>query len=429
MRLTKTKADLALATGAEMAQKLVGYVVLALLARHFDKAHMGQLFFAMALTSVVAAATELGTTRYLIREVAIRPEEALRRLGEVIALRTPLALCAFLLLAAGVTLVRPELASIVLPAVAAGLVNDISYSLGAFLIGRRKVGLRLATGLTGPITLVTLVAVAVSRGATLQEVLLCYVVAATVPLTAGALVIRRRFGPIPLAGTWAGTAAAARRSLPFFLLTALGVVHFKVDALLLFALTTPAAVATYEAGYKLFEVSRVVVRPTATVFFPVSAALAGLGDWRGFERTLRRLLAFSGGIATAISLVVLVGAGLIIRLAWGSHYGETVPVLRILYIAVPAVFVGFVATFLAGALHVEAAAARVLAICVAAHIAISLITIPRWGPIGAAWTTVVTELGTTAWLLRLVYRTLREKAAAGRSEPVPATSLEAFADG
>jgi O-antigen/teichoic acid export membrane protein len=427
MPWTKTRADLALATLAEVIQKLSGYAVLAILARHFEQARMGQLFFAMALASVIAAGTELGTSRYLVREVATGPAVALRRLGEVLALRTPLALGGFLLVAAGVGLIRPELTPIVLPAVAAGLLNDLSYTFGAFLIGSREVGLRIAAGLSGPAALVTLVAVAVSRDATLEQVLLCYVAAAVVPLTALAVVVRRRFGPVPLTGTRAGAVAAARASLPFFLLTALGVIHFKVDALLLFALATPAAVAVYEAGYKLFEVSRFVVRPTATVFVPVSSILAGRGDWAGFERTLRRLLTVSGGVAMCISVVVLLAAGLIVRLAWGDQYGDTVPVLRILYLTVPAVYLGFVATFIAGALHLEAAAAKVLAVCLVANVTLNLLTIPRWGPIGAAWSTLLTETLATAWLLRLVHRALREKPASGAAEPLPA-SVELLAD-
>jgi O-antigen/teichoic acid export membrane protein len=429
MPWTKTRADLALATLAEVIQKLSGYAVLAILARHFDQARMGELFFAMALASVIAAGTELGTSRYLVREVATGPAAALRRLGEVLALRTPLALGGFLLVAAGVRLIRPELTPIVLPAVAAGLLNDLSYTFGAFLIGSREVGLRIAAGLCGPAALVTLVAVAVSRGATLEQVLLCYVLAAIVPLTALALVVRRRFGPVPLTGTRGGAAAAARASLPFFLLTALGVIHFKVDALLLFALATPAAVAIYEAGYKLFEVSRFVVRPTATVFFPVSSMLAGRGDWAGFERTLRRLLTVSGGVAACISVVVLLAAGLIVRLVWGDQYGDTVPVLRILYLAVPAVYLGFVATFIAGALHLEAAAAKVLAVCLVANVTLNLLAIPRWGPIGAAWSTLLTETLATTWLLRLVRRALREKPASGAPAPMPGPSVELLADG
>jgi O-antigen/teichoic acid export membrane protein len=429
MQWTKTKADLVLATTAEVLQKLSGYAVLVIVARHFDKTSMGQLFFAVALASMIGAGTELGTTRYLVREVATRPELALHRLGEVLALRAPLALGAFVLVSAVVSVVRPDLTGIILPAVVGGLLTDLSYSFGAFMIGQREVGLRLVTGLSGPVVLVSLVATAAARGATLTQVLLCYAAASVVPLTAGALVVRRRFGPIPLAGTRPGAGRAARASLPFFLLTTLGVVHFKVDTLLLFALASPAAVATYEAAYKLFEVSRFVVRPTATVFFPVSAALAGRGDWTRFSHTLRRLLALSGGIGVVISVVVLASAGLVVGLIWGDQYRDTVPVLRVLYLAVPTIYLGFVATFLAGALHLEAAAAKVLALCLTANVALNLLTIPRWGPLGAAWTTVATETLATFWLLRLVHRSLRGKVATGIADPVTGPATELFADG
>jgi O-antigen/teichoic acid export membrane protein len=429
MRWTRTATDLALATMAEVLQKLAGYVVLAILARHFDQSDMGRLFFAFTLATLVAAVTELGTGRYLVREVATRPESGLDRLGEVLALRAPLLLGGFLALNAAVLIGRPALAPVVLPASSAVLVGDLYYAFGAFLVGRRAVGLRLATGLSGPLLLVLLVLGAVTGGATLPQVLACYVVSTLVTLTAGAVVVWRRFGPIRLAGTRAGARNAARASLPFFVLNALGIAHFKVDTLLLFALATPAAVAVYETGYKLFEVSRLVVRPTAMVLFPVSAALASRGDWAAFRRVLRRLFLISGALGFAITAVVLAAGGLLVGLAWGDRYAETVPVLRVLYLAVPAMYLAFIATFLAGSLHLEAAAAKVLAVCLAANVGLNLVAIPRWGPVGAAWTTVVTEVLASAWLLALVLRALRARVAGSTPEPVTLPPVELSVDG
>lgn len=429
MRWTKVKADLALATSAEVVQKLAGYAVLAILARYVDQTDMGRVFFAFTLAWVVAVVTELGTSRYLVREVATRPESGLDRLGEVLALRVPLVAGGFMLVNAAVAMVQPELAPVVLPVSAAVLAGDLYYAFAAFLIGRREVGLRLATGLSGPVVLVLLVVGMVRRGATLEEFLACYVIASLVPLGAAAVVVWRRFGPIRLAASRAGVWNAARGSLPFFFLTALGIVHFKVDTLLLFGLTSPAAVAIYETGYKLFEVSRLVVRPTATVFFPVTAALAAAGDWTGFARVLRRLLLLSGALGAGLAAVMVVAAGLVVTLAWGDRYADTAPVLRILYLAVPAVYVAFVATFAAGSLHLEGAAARVLAVCLAMNVGLNLVVIPRWGPIGAAWTTLATEMLAAAWLLGLVLHALRARMAEGKPDPRPLSAAELSIDG
>lgn len=427
MHWSRTRADLALATFAELAQKAAGYIVLAILARHVDPSDMGRIFFAFTLAALVSAATELGTGRYLIREVATRPDSGLVRLGEVLTLRIPLVVGGFLLLNAAILLIRPDLAPVVLPTSAAVLVGDLYFAFGAYLVGRRAVGLRVATGLSGPLLLVLLVLVVVARGATLRQVLACYLASGCVTLAAGALAVRRRFGPIPFTGNRTGAWRAARTSLPFFFLTVLGIAHFKVDTLLLFVLATPAAVAVYETGYKLFEVSRLLVRPTATVVFPVAAALASQGDWTGFARVLRRLFLAAGGLGIAVAALVLVSGGLLVSLAWGDRYAETVPVLRVLYLAVPAVYVAFVATFLAGALHLEAAAAKVLAVCLVVNIGLNLVAIPRWGPVGAAMITLVTEMFAAAWLVALVLRALRARGVRGGVEALE--PLELSADG
>jgi O-antigen/teichoic acid export membrane protein len=427
MRWTKVKADLVLATSAELVQKLAGYAVLAMLARHFDQSDMGRLFFALTLASMVAALTELGTGRYLVREVATRPEAALQRLGDVLALRLPLMVVGFLLLNAATAVVRPALLPVLLPASAAALLGELYYALGAFLVGRREVGLRLVTGLSGPAVLVALVLVAMARDASLTQVLGCYVVAALVPLGAGALVVRLRFGVIPHRPDRAAVWNAARGSLPFFLLSALAVLHFKVDSLLLFALASPAALAIYETGYKLFEVSRLAVRPTAMVFLPVSSALAANADWNGFARVVRRLLVWWGALGAVAAVIVAAAAGVAVSFVWGDRYVNAVPVLRILYLAVPAVYVGFVVTFAAGALRSEAAAARALGVCLAANVALNLAAIPRWGPVGAAWTTVATEYLAAVWLVMLVRGALRNRA--GTPAPAAPSTAELLIDG
>jgi O-antigen/teichoic acid export membrane protein len=224
-------------------------------------------------------------------------------------------------------------------------------------------------------------------------------------------VVWRRYGPIPLRWDPLVARATARASLPFFALNTLGLAHFKADTVLLFLLTTPAAVATYEAGYKLLEVSRIAVRPAAVVFLPVWAAIAAREDWRGFGLAFRRLLRMAGiaGVAAAVALLAL--AGLLVPLLWGDRYADAVGVTQVLALAVPAVFLSIVATLAAGALRLEGAAAKVLAGCLLINVGLNLVAIPRWGVLGAAGCTVVTEGLATLGLLRLVGRKVRVGAA------------------
>jgi O-antigen/teichoic acid export membrane protein len=96
----------------------------------------------------------------------------------------------------------------------------------------------------------------------------------------------------------------------------------------------------------------------------------------------------------------------VIPLVWGSRYVEAVPVLRILYLAVPILYLQTVVLFIAGSLHLEGTALKAILAALASNVALNLVAIPRWGALGAAATTLATELGLTGWLLYLVSRRL-----------------------
>jgi len=420
MDRARISTDLVLATGIELVQKLASYLVLAMLARRFDATAMGGLFLVLAIAQLAAAATELGTGRYLVREVAQRPAEALARLGAVLTLRAPLVAVALLCLVAGFELARPSLLAVALPASAAILLNDLYYAFGAFFIGHRRVGLRLATGAIGPVLLIGVVGIAIAGGLSLPAVLAGWAMAAGAAVVITAAVVRAGFGPIP----WPDESATARRiaveAAPFFALTILGLAHLKADTVLLYVLASPAAVASYEVGYKVLEASRLGVRPAVTVFYPRCAELAARGDAHGLARLLCQLVA--GGLALAVGVTVAVrlgAAGLLDRI-WGSRYTGSAPVLATLALAVPALYLSVVLTFVAGALRLERAAAGVLAGALAANLLINLLVIPRWATMGAAWATVATETGAALALLLVVAARLRTGFEATAPTPAPA---------
>jgi O-antigen/teichoic acid export membrane protein len=259
---------------------------------------------------------------------------------------------------------------------------------------------------------VALVIAVVRTGGSLLLVLGCYLLANLVAICAAAGAVARSAGAFRPSWNPAQSSAVIRGSFAFFVLGLLEILHLKVDTLMLFALGSASAVAAYEAAFKLFEVSQLAVRPVAMVFFPIAAGLAAARDWVGFAAVLRKLLAISAAAGTLAAIVVLVGAGRVVPLVWGSAYADSVPVLQVLYLAVPALFVSFVIVFLANALHLERAAIRVLAWGLVANLALNSVAIPAWGPIGAAATTLLTQSFIAIWLTLLVIARLRSATSA-----------------
>lgn len=408
----KIRTDLGLAVSTQLVQKLAGYVVLLILARYLAKDAMGVYFYAATVAGMAALVTELGTSKHLVREAAQSPGRSARALADVLALRLPAMGVAFLAINAVTVIVEPDLAPIMLLTTAYVFLLDLYYSYGAVFVGRRWMGTRLGTGMVGPLLLVVLVLVAARAGASLVAILICHIVAYAIMLAVAWVIAARRLGPMRIEWRLAEARRVARVSLPFFLLAVLDLIHFKIDSIMLYALRSPLEVAEYEVAYKLLEVSRAVVRPGGMIFFPVVAALASDGAWRRVRRLSTRLLAAGllGGVMVAAIVVPL--AGWIVPLVWGARYAGSAPILQVLYLSVPPVYVAFVASFLASALHLERQAVRVLAVAAVVNIVANLFAIPRWGAVGAAWTTLATEALAAGWLTWLVAREVRRHAPA-----------------
>lgn len=435
LKFNKTKTDLMLATAGDLGQKLVGYVVLVVLARYLTKGAMGDFFFATAVTSVAVLFAELGTSQYLIRQTAQEPGKALDRLGEVVSLRAPMFILAFLGLMAVMAVVKPHLLPVV--ALAAGylFLNDFYYSFGAFLVGKREVWLRVATAMGGQLLSVALILGAVWLRWDLLAILGCYVAANTVLLAGTWLVIRLRHGPVRLA--WNGAALADFRrilalAVPLFVLTMLGMFHMKSGTILLGVLPSRVTdepsveVARYEVAYKLYEVSRFLVRPMTLVFLPICAALATQQAWGRLRHKFKGLILGGGAMGLAMALGVALLAPWIIPLLFGHQYDDSIPVLRVLFLSVPALYVGFIATFVANAMHLERRAVAIFLAVLALDLGINTYVIPRHGALGAAWTMMATESTLALGLTILVGWHLRQRALLG-STPVTCDDDDAAA--
>ncbi|HTC24272.1 MAG TPA: polysaccharide biosynthesis C-terminal domain-containing protein, partial [Gemmatimonadales bacterium] len=188
--------------------------------------------------------------------------------------------------------------------------------------------------------------------------------------------------------------------LPLFAVAILTLVHSRVDTVMLGFMGTYRDVASYQAAYKLLEASRFAVRPATTVLFPLLAAMAVRREWDGLRTYMGRALASAGWIGLGIAAVLALGADVIVRLAFGRQYADAAPLLRVLVLSLPLLFVGNIAMMVSQAICRERDLLVRLAVCLVINVGANLIAIPRWGPLGAAWTTVGSELLLCVLLLR-----------------------------
>jgi O-antigen/teichoic acid export membrane protein len=180
-------------------------------------------------------------------------------------------------------------------------------------------------------------------------------------------------------------------SLPYGLLGVLGLLYFKVDAILLSYLKGSYETGIYGAGFKFLEAVVFIPSAISTALFPVLAKL--------HEESIvkvRRLYFKSLGIFVGISLVILVAYLLI--LPWFiatflPQYLQSIEVIRILSFSLPFMFAHSpgVLVLLSTDRYLKPIIALSF-VTLGFNLIANLIFIPKYGFIGSAYITVFSEI-------------------------------------
>jgi O-antigen/teichoic acid export membrane protein len=207
---------------------------------------------------------------------------------------------------------------------------------------------------------------------------------------------------------------AFRAALPIGLSMAASLLMFRIDVPILEWFTGPVTVGIYSAGYRVFEASLIVPAAVMAGAFP---ELARLASTDAFARSLRRW----GTVLTALGLAAAVIAWslgpTVIDVAFGSNYAAAGPLLQVLALAIPAMFLNSLLSQALVALHRSWRSTVAFTIALIVNVAVNVVLIPAIGAAGAAWATVAAE---TSLLLALAV--LLATAARPVSEPGIETS-------
>jgi O-antigen/teichoic acid export membrane protein len=400
----RTRRDLLIAFVSQFGFKLVGFAVLALMARRLSQADYGKLMFSLTLCGVTVLATDLGASIDLSRRVAAAPAGARRRLEAVLSARLPLLAAYLVLIPAWVALTKPDALAVAAAIAVFWACKDIYRSYSSLFLGLHRVWYTVTAFGTSLLVLLAAVAAGAATGAGLAWMTGAHVISGAVLLGVAAGIMRARIGPVRLRCGWRRMRRVFGGSLWLFVLSVAGLVHFAADTLMLGYMQSYEQVARYEAAAKLLEASQFMVRPLSLILLPVCAALASRGQWEDLRRLMNRMFGGMAVLGVATWGVVALLSVPIIRVVYGAAYDDSARVLWVLYLSVPGLYAATVAMLLASSTMRERRAVVIMASGVALNVACNLVAIPRYGALGAAWVTVASQTFVGVWLVADAYR-------------------------
>ncbi len=393
----KFLANYGILVSGDLSAKLLGFLVLAILARRLGAGRFGELAFATALVSYFSLVVRQGLDLYGIREVARARDKALSLAGKILGLRIVTSVAAIILWCVTVsTLHKPHDVRVFLFLIGLNLVTA-ALSLQWFFQALEKMKTVAIAMVLSQLSYFLCVASLVKDGSHLAWVPVCQFVGDIVAFGYIANRIRGMGGMKPSfePRQWIPILSA---SIPMGVTGALGLILFNFDTVLLGFLKSSVEVGEYGAAYKVVTFFYAMLFLYSTTLLPLLSrrrlnkeALAGIS---GLSLRYTLLLAIplaAGGTLVARPLMTLL---------FGEQFTQGASALQILIWTIPLVTArGLYRNALLVHDH-QVIILRNVSICAAANVAMNLFFIPLWSYIGAAITTLIAETG----LLILLYR-------------------------
>ncbi len=194
-----------------------------------------------------------------------------------------------------------------------------------------------------------------------------------------------------------------REAWPLGLSLIMSVIFFKIDAVMLSILRPPTDIALYALPYKVLESLLVFLAMVGGMLLPTFSKAVSTAS-RDVATPLQSAFQLYLLFALPCTALLYTLAPRIIDLLGGPAFAASVPVLRILAVTLGLLFFGNLFGTAAIALREQRRLLWMYVLLTITNVGANLIAIPRYSYIGAAWTTLGTELLSVVLAGLIVYR-------------------------
>ncbi len=181
-----------------------------------------------------------------------------------------------------------------------------------------------------------------------------------------------------------------REAWPVAVASLSGVIYFRIDAVLIGVFRGNAEVAYYNCAYSVMSALMFIPEAFSRSLYPVMSEAYHLSKGRMafiVTRAFKYLVTMAVPVAT---LGALLAPG-IVRMLYGASFEPAQGALRVLSVSAGVVFVSYLVSTSINAMGQQRVNMFYSTFCAVFNIVLNLAVIPRWGFLGASWTTLLTE--------------------------------------
>jgi O-antigen/teichoic acid export membrane protein len=380
-------------TIALIIQKIISFSFFIILARTLGPEDLGKYYFAISFTTIFAIIIDLGFANVLTREVAKKQDSAQVLFSNVLAMKIPLAIFAYLCTALLINVLHyPELTRQLVYLSSICMVLD-SFTLSFFSIIRAYHNLSyesLSSVIFQLIVLVTGVII-LKIGGSLTLLMNSLVIASIFNFCFSLLLLNRKF-KIKIKPVFSSQVIKniLSISIVFTLFAVFQRVYTYLDTVMISMLAGDREVGLYQVAFKIiFAIQFLPSAFIASLYPALSCYWLNNRSQLGitFERSMNYLII----ISLPISVGTISIASQIINL-FKTGYNEAILPLQITIAAVLFIFINFPIGALLNACDYQKKNTINMALTATASILLNFALIPRFGAVGASITVLLTNI-------------------------------------
>lgn len=387
---------------SQVLSRLIRMILVIFAARLLGDESYGQFTFALSFTTLFWIITDLGIHQLIIRELARKPRETKRYLGNAIFIKIFLSVFNFLLVfgVAHFTDKSPEvLSTVYLLAVALILGSFVELFKSVFHAFQEMRYDMIATFVQGSGVVVTGILLVI-LGRDIRLLALAFVIGSVLGLIYVAWVTQRRFAPITLSIDISLIKFLFREGIPFGINFFFSTMYNHMDSVMLSLMVNDEVVGWYGAANRLkFALLFIGVGIQKAMFPALSKYYKESMDEfaRLFEKTLKVMFYIGVSLATIVMLL----SDRIILLLYGEEYVRAAVALRILIWSSALIFLNYVLAYTVCSADRQRFTAKAIGFNAFLNLFLNFMLIPRFSYSGAAFATLLTEAST--FILHYVY--------------------------
>ncbi|MGP8321446.1 MAG: flippase [Methanosarcinaceae archaeon] len=377
---------------SSILSKVMGLILIIYAARYLGDVNFGKYSFALAFTSIFMVLSNMGLRNLTVREVARDKELASKYLDNIFCIKLILSVITF-----GVIIIAINLMDYPYDTMMAVYIIGFTLILSSFsdffnsiIRAFERMEYEAIAQIIASLVVLILGLFVLFSGYGLLEFVSIYVVGSTITFLFLLSIVIKKFAKPRFAIDLKFCGQTIKKALPFGLIGILGIIHFRIDIVMLSMMEGDAVVGWYSAAYRLTEPLAFIPAMLMISLYPVMSRFFISSEnalKTSYEKSVKYL--FCLGLPIAVGTTLL--SDKIILLLYGEPFLNSIIAIQILVWATLFRFLNYPLGTVLVSINKERLSLFTGSVCVFMNITLNLLLIPKFSYVGASIATVVTE--------------------------------------